>query len=596
MADRQIEEVKQKSDIVAVISERVKLSKSGRNFKGLCPFHSEKTPSFYVSAEMQIYKCFGCGEAGDLLDFLEKFEGMEFVEALEYLAERAGVKLVRGFGGGEKSEREKWLEINHLAAEFYHFLLTEHRVGEGARAYLKNRGVNREVIKVFQLGYAPKSWEGVEDFLVRKKGYRAEDLEKVGLVIRGDRGYYDRFRGRVMFPLTDARGKVMGFAGRVLDVEVKQAKYINTPETQLYHKSELLYGLSVTKAEIKKQDWAVVVEGEVDVISSWKAGVKNVVAIKGSAFTEEQIRLLLRYCRQARLALDADAAGQEATKRSIALADRLGLSVRVVKIAGGKDPDEIANKQASLWREMVKQAVGVYDFYVESALLRFDVKTGEGKRGLSMELAPILAAMGNQVEQAHYVKVVAEALGVSEEAVMGEMRKSGLPVDQYTSKSGDQKDQEKTKTRGEMLEEYWLGIVLRANDEVRREAVERVKDKVWEASGVGRVVGELKADVNKSKKWEVTEFADSLGAELRGIVARVWLTETEEDEDREEELKRVESGLEKLAYQDQLKTISGQIRQIEAGGKQMDKAVKGKLNQLRQEFVKISVAMKRSTS
>ena len=576
--DSQVEEIKRKIDIVQVIGEKVKLVKGGRNFKGLCPFHSEKTPSFMVSPELQIYRCFGCSKGGDVISFLEEFEGMEFVEALEYLANRAGVRLVRRAGREEKSEREKYWEINHLAAEFYHYVLTSHKVGEEARRYLKNRGLTNEAIKVFKLGYAPQSWEETQNFLVKKKGYRTEELEKTGLVIKGERGYYDRFRGRVMFPLTDARGRVAGFAGRVLPssaeaTEGKDPKYINTPETEIYHKGELLYGMAVNKGEIKKQEFAVVVEGEVDAISSWQAGVKNVVAIKGSAFTPEQIRLLLRYCRQVRLALDADTAGQEATRRSIALADSLGLGVRVVKISGGKDPDEIARADGAEWKDMVKQAVGVYDFYVQSALSRFDVKTGEGKRSVSQELAPILAGMTNSVEQAHYMKVVAERLGVSEEAVAAEVGKAEIRSsgNQVIRSSGE--EEKSQKTRAERLEEYWLGCLLRASSKTKQEAIERVKRRKWEVVGIGRIVEYI------SKGSEVQQLPE----ELRSLAETAWFKGETEDE---RELLQVEKEWDKVLAQKKLKALGEEIRKLEREG-----GAKEKLKALRQEFVRVSAKL-----
>lgn len=574
MADSQVEEVKRKVDIVQVIGERVKLVKGGRNFKGLCPFHSEKTPSFMVSPELQIYKCFGCSKSGDVISFLEEFEGMEFVEALEYLANRAGVKLVRRAGGEEKSEREKYWEINHLAAEFYHYVLTSHKVGEEARRYLKGRGISNEAIKVFKLGYAPQSWDELQNFLVKKKSYRVEDLEKVGLVIRSDKGsWYDRFRGRIMFPLTDARGRVAGFAGRVLPpfAEATGGKYVNTPETEIYHKGELLYGLAVNKGEIKKQEFAVVVEGELDAIASWQAGVKNVVAIKGSAFTPEQIRLLLRYCRQARLALDADTAGQEATRRSIALADELGLGVRVVRISGGKDPDEIARADGAEWKDMVRQAVGVYDFYVRSALSRFDVKTGEGKRSLSQELAPVLAGMTNSVEQAHYMKVVAEALGVSEEAVAAEVGKAKLGKVAQVAEVGKV---EQVKNRLEVLEEYWLGCLLRAGVKTKQAAIERVRGRKWEVVGIGRIVEYI------SQGSEVQQLPE----ELKSLAETAWFKGETEDE---QELARVEAEWDKVLAQKQLKALGEEIKRLEIEG-----GAKEKLKELRQEFVRVAARLK----
>ncbi len=300
----QIEEIRSKIDLVAFISETVPLKKAGRNFKGLCPFHTEKTPSFIVSPERQIWKCFGCQKGGDAFGFLMEIERIEFGEALRILAKKTGVVLQSYRPSQSESEKDKLYQINHLAAEFFHYLLLNHRAGKKALNYILQRGISKQSLEKFKLGYAPAMWDGLQGFLVGKKGYKAEDLEKAGLIIKraGEQesrkveGYYDRFRDRLMFPLSDHRGNVVGFAGRVLDPEVKEAKYVNTPETAVYHKSDLLFPLDVTKEEIKKENCAMVVEGELDAISSYQVGLKNVVAIKGSALSEEQSRLLKRFC------------------------------------------------------------------------------------------------------------------------------------------------------------------------------------------------------------------------------------------------------------------------------------------------------------
>src|SRR5688572_30221514 len=256
----QVEVIKSKVDIVEVIGERVVLKKAGRHFKGLCPFHSEKSPSFIVSSERQSYKCFGCQEGGDVFSFLQKYDGMSFYEALETLAKRVGVTLESYRPTSQDAYRKRLLEIMSLASEYYHFLLTKHKSGEEARAYLKSRSITNDAINQFNLGYAPNSWRSVSDFLIQKKQYSLEELEAVGLVIRKDAGnFYDRFRGRVMFPLRDHKGVVVGFSGRTLSNDEKEAKYINSPETQLYSKSRMLYGLWENREQIRKENAIVLV-------------------------------------------------------------------------------------------------------------------------------------------------------------------------------------------------------------------------------------------------------------------------------------------------------------------------------------------------
>jgi DNA primase len=434
MAKDQIEEVRSKTDIVELIGEYMPLNKAGRNFRALCPFHSETAPSFMVSAERQIFKCFGCGEGGSVFNFLMKMEGMEFGEALRVLAKRVGVKL-RAYQPSEGEKQKQLLyEINHLAAEFYHYLLVNHPAGKPAKDYILGRGITPASLQMFKLGFAPKMWDGLQKYLVVKKKYRVQDLEKAGLVIESSRRqvtgstsrghYYDRFRNRLMFSLKDHRGNICGFAGRVLTPDVKEAKYVNTPETPTYHKSDLLYGLSETRGAIKKADQAVLVEGELDAISSYQAGVKNVVAIKGSALTESQIRLIKRFTDNLILALDQDVAGNVAARRGIELADAAGLAVLVVQVQGGKDPDEVAQKNPELWREQVGQAMPVYDYYLASALARHDSGSASGKRQISRELVPVFAKIRNEIVKAHYVKLLAEKLGVPEEAVLAQVEKT----------------------------------------------------------------------------------------------------------------------------------------------------------------------------
>ena len=450
----QIEEIKNKTDIVQLISEAVTLKKAGRNFKGLCPFHEEKSPSFMVSPERQMFKCFGCQIGGDVFKFVMERERLDFGEALRLLAGRAGVELKDYRLGPEQQIKEKLLEINHLAAEYYHYLLTEHKIGQAALAYLLKRGVAKASIKTFKLGFAASEWGGLHRYLTKKKGYRDDDLERAGLVVGGQRGFYDRFRGRVMFPLFDHRNRVVGFSGRVLDPEAKEAKYVNSPETLIYHKSEILYGLETTKEAIKKANKAVVVEGEFDLISSYQVGVANVVAIKGSALTGEQTDLLKRFCDHLALSLDMDKAGDAAAHRGIELAEAKGLNVRVIRLSFGKDPDECARHSARDWKDAVKAAVPIYDFYIDSAKQRFGIDTPEGKRQISDELAPLLSRISNQVIKAHYIKKLAQVLGVSEDAVLAEAdKKNSLRVFPEAVQPGKEAVQ---PTRQERLEEYLL--------------------------------------------------------------------------------------------------------------------------------------------
>jgi len=593
MPQDQLEEIRKKIDLVELINEYTPLKKTGRNFKALCPFHSEKIPSFVVSPERQIFKCFGCGAGGDCFKFLMLTENMEFSEALQTLAKRAGIKLRRYQPSESEKQKQRLYEINHLASEYYHYLLTKHPAGKSALDYILGRGISRESLAQFKLGYSPNLWEALQDYLVKKKKYPADDLEKAGLVIKSEkrRGYYDRFRGRLMFTLRDQRGSVAGFAGRTLDPKQEEAKYINTPETLLYHKSDLLYGLVETKEAIKKADEALVVEGELDAISSIQADVANVVAIKGTALTQGQIDLLGKYTQNLVLALDRDLAGDQAAKRGIELADAAGMAIKVVEVKGGKDPDEVAQKEPQRWRQEVKEAVPIYDYYLDSALARFDRRTAEGKRKISLELAPILAKINNKVVQAHYLRQLAERLRVEEGAVAAEVAKF---VTEESAKPPlarkDYQETEKEKmNRREIFEEYLFALAFQSGNWLllkKRKISPLVKTSRYQ--GIMEVLGKY---LKRHKTLDSQKLAKMLPAELKEAFDKLYLLELAdliEDEDKlKRELFKIERELKKLGLKETLREISQQIGELERNEKSTP-AERKKLKQGQERFRDLS--------
>lgn len=578
----QVDEVRRKTDIVQLISQYVALKKAGRNFKALCPFHEEKTPSFMVSQERQIFKCFGCQEGGDVFSFLMRKEGLEFGEALRMLADKAGVELKQYRPTRGQKQKEKFLAINHLASEYYHYLLTSHKLGKKALQYLLKRGISKASIKTFKLGYSADEWEGLIKYLHRKKKYELEDLDKAGVALKGKRGYYDRFRGRVMFTLFDIRNRVVGFAGRTMVSEAKEAKYINTPETDIYHKSNVLYGLETTKEEIKRADKAVVVEGELDAISSYQAGVKNVVAIKGSALTEAQIDLLKRFTDNLALALDADTAGDTASRRGIELAERAGMNVRIINLKYGKDPDECAQKSAKLWKDSVNQAVPIYDYLIDSAVKRFGADSPEGKRKVSEEVAKALATIQNQVVRAHYVKKLAETLSVKEEAVALEVERQARGLPQV--KSQESQSHRTDQTRAEKLEAYILAILMQTDDGIDK-LLKQVEKKWFARGAIKKVLDKLNAWTSSKKKWQIGKFVASLPSELVGVVDTAYLTEIAKEqlllEEAEVELSKAIKELKNLRLKDRLQELSQEIKKAEEQ-KQGKKVAK-----LQNQFVKL---------
>jgi DNA primase len=562
----QVDEIKGKVDIVGVINTRVELKRAGKYFKGVCPFHAERTPSFFVSPEMQMYKCFGCGASGDVFSFLEAYEGISFREALEELAKKAGVELSRQAPTKGEIETKRIFEILDLAREYYAYVLENHPTGEKARQYLEKRLVAAPFAKAFNLGWAPDSWRSLTNFLVGKKNYTLDEAEKSGLVIKGSQGGgYDRFRGRVMFPLTDFRGRVVGFSGRTIDPEVKEAKYVNTPETSVYHKRELLFGITQAKTAIRKKDRVVVVEGEFDVISSYIAGVRNVVGIKGSAVTEDQLKTLMKLTRNISLCLDADAAGEAAMKRGIEIADHLGLSVAIIPNSGGKDPDEVARSSREEWKKMVTKNISAYQFYIDSAFARYDNNGGEGKKKISEELVPILSKIGNSVEQIYYLKVVAKRLGVGEEAVKSEMEK-------YTraKQLGRVEVREEKRPEGDretMLEKYVWGLWLQLTGEPFGKTAEKLVDREWVLPGLQKLAVNWRERLAKGEKLDLPAWVRDLPAEIGGLIGEAYLSpevmKLESEEEIVNQIKGVLEELDKLKVKKEINVLTNQIQKLE---------------------------------
>lgn len=579
----QVEEVKAKIDIVALISEYLPLKKSGRNFKALCPFHSEKTPSFMVSPELQIFKCFGCGVAGDAIKFLQLYEKMDFWEAVEFLASRVGIKLVRRRLSRNEQLKKRLYQINHLAAEFYHFLLTKHQLGKPVLDYLQQRGIKPATIEKFQLGFSPPKPEAVVEFLT-KKGYSVAEILQTGLIIptRGN-SYWDRFRRRLVFPLYDHRGNLVGFSGRVVpSISPPEApKYINTPETVIYHKGQALYGLWLTRQDIRQKNEVVIVEGEFDLISPYQAGVTNIVAIKGTAFTEEQAKLIRRFTENAIFALDADSAGIEAMKRSIQIAEAIGLNLKVALLPQGfKDPDELAQKDPKLLKETLAKAVLVWDFIIDAALKKFSATDPLGKKKIITETLPFLVKVENEVVRNHYLQKLAQALQVDLEAVLVELEKiktKQTPSPSFLTQSLDQQ-----QDRRYLLERYLLSLIFSHHQ------WQWLKDRSWQKwliiSKFKRIVKIVRKILKKKKKTTVKEIFSSLPEELKSGFEEIYLVSEKGApvNDIEKEIKKALARLEIVELRRQLSLLVEKIARLEKERKTKE------LVRWEKEFVRLS--------
>jgi len=433
-----VDQIKERVDIVDLISSYLKLQKSGINYKARCPFHNEKSASFFVSPERQIWHCFGCSLGGDAFGFVKQIDGVEFPEALRMLANRAGVKLERQSPEYQEfqSAKTKLYEICELAMRFFEKQLRESAIGKQALAYLHERGLTGESIKEFHLGYAPESWSALYDFLGRN--YESRDILDAGLIIKKDSGgFFDRFRSRIMFPIFDINGQVVGFTGRVFGELAKQedvGKYVNSPQTPIYDKSRILYGLDKAKLDIRRANKCLVVEGNMDVIMSHRAGAKHVVASSGTALTDGHLKIIKRYTDNLDLCFDSDSAGAMATDRGVDLALARGFNVGIVTIesqlesassprgsASLKDPADYVRMYGAKWAEVSQKSKPFMDFYFETAKKTFDITTALGKKLLAQKLLPFLASMANKVEQSHWVGEVALALKTKEELLYNEI-------------------------------------------------------------------------------------------------------------------------------------------------------------------------------
>jgi DNA primase len=407
-----IDEVKQKLDIAEVIGQYVTLKKAGRNLTAPCPFHSEKTPSFFVFPERQSWHCFGaCNTGGDVFAFVMKKEGLDFGEALRLLAQRAGVTLpARVEPGLKKEEKEEYFLANEAAAVYYHNLLLNSPAAAKAKSYIEKRGLTAKTISDFQLGYSLDSWEALKTYLM-EKGHSEKTLVTAGLLYQDEKGKsHDRFRNKLMIPIKDARGRVTGFGSRVLDDSLP--KYINSPQSPTFDKSGTLYGIDRAAAEIRKQDFGIIMEGYMDVIMAHQFGVANAVASMGTSITDTQINILKKLSKNLVLCLDADAAGEEAMLRTVGYENVMGAEIRVIRLPEGKDPDEVMLADINEWQKFVDRAVPLIDFMFEKKSVNLDMATALGKSTAVSALLPVLAAINDPIRQAHYLQKLAALVKV----------------------------------------------------------------------------------------------------------------------------------------------------------------------------------------
>ncbi|MFA6534080.1 MAG: DNA primase [Patescibacteria group bacterium] len=593
-----VEEIKSRLDIVDLLQEYIKVAQAGANWKARCPFHNEKTPSFMISREKQIWHCFGCGEGGDIFTFVQKIEGLDFPEALRLLADKAGV-VVQKQDPQMLSQRARLIDLNELAAKYYQRVLHDSSVAKAARDYLAGRGVDQLTIDNWQLGYAPDSWDETANFL-KKKGYGEQEIFLAGLTVKKDpassggasrgSGFYDRFRGRLSFPIRDQHGQVVGFSARCLEADAKTAKYINSPQTAIFNKGQILFGLDRAKQEIRIAKMAVLVEGNLDVITSHQYGVKNVVASCGTAMTIDQVKLLKRYSDNLALCFDPDAAGRLAADRGIEVALSAGMNVKVIKLPAGEDPDKfIKNHSAAVWQEKIKAARPVMEYYFSEQLDNADLRDPQVKKAAAQKLLPAIARLTDSVEQTHWLQKLAESLSVPEnilrETIIKLFKKPG-------AREAEKPALHASLNRPAAESERFLAILFKYPENLPYAIEQLLPEMLW-GEKVVRLYTDLIIYYNRAKaNWQSDnrlwwqDFSATLDKELIDYANQLaLLIEQEEDElpaDKvKEEIITIVRDLKKDYYTSQLRKIGTELKQAESAGQaEAVKALAGKFSQV----------------
>lgn len=551
-----IEEIKSRLNIVDVVGGYIKLEKAGINYRARCPFHSEKTGSFFVSPSRQLWHCFGgCNEGGDIFKFVMKIEGIEFIDALKMLADKAGVQLKKGSVEYEKikSERQVLLDLNERATKFFTAQL-KGGTGSEVMDYLLKRGLKEETIRDWRLGYAPNSWQGLSDYLVGQ-GFARDSIVSAGLAIRKDsQKFFDRFRSRIMFPICDLNSSVIGFTGRVFKSE-EESKYMNVPNTLLYDKSRALYGMDKAKLEIRQKDYCVLVEGNVDCIMSHQAGVKNCIAVSGTALTPIHLGIIKRYTSNLVLAFDMDLAGNKATAKGIDMALKAGFDVKVISMVAEKDPaDIVLIEGSSKWVELVETAKPINRFYFDLAFKGRDPESLEDKKRIVSDLLPVFKKIDNNIEQSYWIEELGSRLKIKEEDIRKEMGK--VKIEAVSGEESRVENKEK-KTRRELLEEGLLAIVL-TNPSL-------VKD--MDVSSFSPRIGEILAKLKENPLINTEELvaASSDNGFLNYILIKSEILKDSEIE-LDKEFEKCLDEINRLSLKEEREKIMDEIKTKEKGG------------------------------
>ncbi len=551
-----VEQIKSRLNVVDVVGSYLKLEKAGSNLKARCPFHNEKTASFYVSPARESFHCFGCNKGGDIFEFVKEIEGVEFIDALKILAERAGVKIERE-DAGARSEKGRLISALENAVLFYQ---KELKRNPQALEYLKKRGLTEETIAAWKIGFAPDSWRSVYDHL-KSLRFTDQEIEKTGLTIKSPKGYYDRFRNRIMFPIANVSGLTVGFSGRIMpsSADKEAAKYINSPQTDLFDKSKVMFGFDKARVAMRTSDTCILVEGQMDLLMSHQAGIANTVAVSGTALTDEHIRNIKRLANRLVLAFDGDAAGFKAAHRGTDMALAAGMDVRAAKLPLGVDPADLILEDKTRWSQAVDEAKHIIDFYLEVLEAR-----GYEPRLFKIEVEklvlPYVARIKSSIEQAHFVNLIARKLGIDEAPIWQALRTLSVDATAQPQTADSQPISASEYSRSETLLKKIIGLIFwqRAVTPESKE-LDEIETELKRVAGEGRyhLLQQILQDKRDSLIFEAEiSFAGGHDTQeyLREMVADLHQQELKDNLNNTRfKLKRAEASVDQVEIEEQLK-------------------------------------------
>ena len=582
-----VDQIKERLNVSELIGEYLKLEKAGTNYKALCPFHNEKTPSFMVNAERNFWYCFGCQKGGDIFSFIMEIEGLDFREALQRLAERTNVELpkFKPTDPKVKNQKEKLYEILELSCKFYEYQLEKSKKAEVVKKYLKDRKIRIEEFKEFRIGFARSGWRNLMEFLL-SRNFDLADIARSGLVVQKDgttgassENYYDRFRERIMFPVIDVVDRVVGYSARMMPGgDESSAKYVNTSQSPIYDKSKVIYGLSQAKMEIKKQDFVIIVEGNLDVIASFSVGVKNTVAVSGTALTKEQINILKRYTKNFKLCFDMDEAGQKAAAKSVQLCLMENLDAEIILLPNGfKDVNDLVIEDPKTWKKSIKKAQQVMDYFFYNITNKHNKNNPKGKKKIAHELLNIIKDISDPIEQSYWLRKLSEEININEDALTEFLEEVKLKENKINKEDSDlskNKQVKVGKSRSAQLQESLLGLVLMFPKELKLkidkfeiDLLDRDHQDIWNKilSGKTKKIEDLTRRLEMQTKYSFNQD------EIK-----------EKEVDPKKEWQDIYKKLQIMRKEEQLGNI---IKDIKTAEEQEDE---DSLNLLMEEFSKIS--------